>query len=156
MLFLWICIPPSAVITHTHPAKLSDIGVCVSLSLSPAVKCFYNFFQALTGFSCLWTGELLWLSSPLSILFRRGLFVDVWCRACFADCSHRHLSKSSLCSDGGDVMSCLPKHLGNPGVYVRVCLDEAFHRRRACPSHLGQLSLCKPWLMVAMGGHADF
>lgn len=34
-------------------------------------------------------------------------------------------------------MSCLPSTWGNPGVYVTVRLDEAFHRRPACPVHLG-------------------
>lgn len=39
----------------------------------------------------------------------------------------RHLSKSSLCVRRlrGDVMSWLPKHLGNPGVDVRGRLDAA-------------------------------
>lgn len=34
-------------------------------------------------------------------------------------------------------MSCLPNTWGNPGVYVIVCLDEAFHRCPVGPVHLG-------------------
>lgn len=51
----------------------------------------------------------LWLASPLSTALRTGPFVDVWSPVCPDDCSPRHLSKSSLCSDGGGfVMSYLP------------------------------------------------
>ena len=48
-------------------------------------------------------------------------------------------SQSPHCVPPCDVMA--PKHLGNPGVCVRVCLDEAAHGRTACPACLGQLGV---------------
>ena len=47
--------------------------------------------------------------------------------ACFADCSHPAPLKVLIVCPGteGDVMSWLPKHLGNPGVDVSGRLDEA-------------------------------
>lgn len=47
--------------------------------------------------------------------------------ACFADCSHpAPLKVLIVCPETeGDVMSWLPKHLGNPGVDVRGGLDAA-------------------------------
>lgn len=120
---------PSAVIAR--PSKLSDIGVSIPL---PPVKCFYNFFQALAGLSRLQTVLALISTFHISL---KGAFFFVF--ACFADWSRRHLSKSSLCLGGRQCDVIPPEHLGNPGVYVRVCLDEDFHRHPACPVLLRQL-----------------